>query len=236
VRCWSIALTAAAWHWNFRAGCQQLASAAPDSAHLPLVNAAGGQPGHARRLVCSKLPVKGEGRRSCSPSCSTFAQECVVKHVSRWRLTTPRRKSRPQPMLDDALPENPASAVFDDTLSSSRAVEGDLAAPSRRAPSHAMLDDVVSQKPPIWNTRWHPARKHLRSKVLDSLLRVPSRAYSPGESHQTSRQTVLDSGRSSSPSVGRARRYGVVKARFCRCSIVESRRILSSASSHADAS
>ena len=75
-------------------------------------------------------------------------RHCIVKHTSRRHVTTQRRKSRLQLLLDDSRPENTASAMLDDTPSSSRAIEGDLAAPSRRAPSHAMLDDGVSQKPP----------------------------------------------------------------------------------------
>ena len=69
-------------------------------------------------------------------------------------------------MLDDALAENTASAVLDDTPSSSWAVEGHLASPSRRAPSHAMLDDIVSPKPSRGDARWHAARKHRLSMVL----------------------------------------------------------------------
>ena len=95
-------------------------------------------------------------------------------------------------MLDDALAENTASAVLDDTPSSSWAVEGHLASPSRRAPSHAVLDDIVSPKPPRGDARWHAARKHWLSKVLDSILRVLSKVEILDESRQTSRQAVLD--------------------------------------------
>ena len=64
--------------------------------------------------------------------------------------------------------------------------------------ARATLDDVVSQNPPIRDARWHPARKHLLSKVLDSLLRVSSRPSSSVASHQTARQAVLDNIPSSS--------------------------------------
>jgi len=84
------------------------------------------------------------------------------------------------------------TTALDDTPSSSRAVEGGLASLSRRAPSHAMLDDVVSQKPPRGDARWHAVSKHVRSKGLDSLLSVPSRAESPGEGHQKPCQAALD--------------------------------------------
>ena len=55
-----------------------------------------------------------------------------------------------------------------------------------------MRDDVVSHKPPRGEARWHSASNDLLEKVLDSLLRMRSRAESPGESQQKSRQTVLD--------------------------------------------
>src|SRR5438552_4148049 len=123
----------------------------------------------------------------------------VVTYASQRHLTTQRRKRRLQSIRDDALPENTASAMLDDTPSSYRAVEGDFASPSRRAPSHTMLDDVVSQKLPRRDARWHAARKPLLSKVLDSPIRVPARVESPGESHQKPRQAVLDTIPSSSP-------------------------------------
>jgi hypothetical protein len=77
----------------------------------------------------------------------------VGNHTTRRHLTTQKRESRLQLMLDDALPANTASAVLDDARSSLRAVEGDWASPSRRAPCHVMLDDGVLQKPPIGDAR-----------------------------------------------------------------------------------
>ena len=95
----------------------------------------------------------------------------VVTYALGRHLMTQRRQSRRSPIHDDTLPENPTSAVLDDAVSSSRAGEGDMASPSHRAPSHTMLNDVVSHKLPRRDARWHSARKHLRSQVLDSLLR-----------------------------------------------------------------
>ena len=111
---------------------------------------------------------------------------------------TQRRKSRPQPILDDALLDNTASTVPDDTPSSQWAVEGHLVSPSRRVLFHVMLDDIVSHNLSIGDARWHSVRKHLLSKALDNLLKVPSMVWSPGKSHQKSRQAVLDNISSSS--------------------------------------
>ena len=96
-------------------------------------------------------------------------------------------------MLDDALAENTASAVLDDTPSSSQAVEGNLASLSRRAPSRALLDAIVSHKPPRRDVRWHSASTYLLSQVLDTLLLVPSRAESADKRQQTLGPVMLDS-------------------------------------------
>jgi hypothetical protein len=98
-------------------------------------------------------------------------------------------------MLDDSLPENTASGVLDDTLSSLRAVEGNLASPSRRAPAHTMLDDGALQKPPIGDARWYAVRKHVLLKVLDNLLSVLSRVESAGEHYKNLARLCLTTSR-----------------------------------------
>src|SRR5882672_6112062 len=118
----------------------------------------------------------------------------------------PRRRNRRQPILDDTLPENTAGVVLDHTRSSLQAVEGCLATPSRRVPSHAILDDLVSHKLSRREARWHRASKHPLSQVLDSLFRASSMAERLGARHQTSRQTVLDNLLSSRTSYNRTRR------------------------------
>jgi hypothetical protein len=160
-------------------------------------------------------------------------------------------------MLDDSLLANTILAVLDVPPPSLLVVEGGFAASSCRAPSHAMLNDGVLQKPPRGDTRWHTARKSELENVLDSPLSVLARSENPGERHQTPHQVVLDNipssstpwdgsrrphtaslwqrlvldgGRSSSPFVGGARQHRVVKARLCRYWILGSRRIQSWAS------
>jgi hypothetical protein len=89
---------------------------------------------------------------------------------------TTRRRLTPVPtMLDDVLSEKTVMAVFDDSESSLSAVERDLTARSRRAPSQAMLDSGVSQKSVTEDACWHPIRKRPRWDVLDDMLRPPFR-------------------------------------------------------------
>ncbi len=78
-------------------------------------------------------------------------------------------------MLDDALPAHTASAVLDDTPSSLQAVEGALAAPSRRVLSSAILDDIVSPKSSREGARWQPVSKPLLPGVLGDILRLTSK-------------------------------------------------------------
>src|SRR6266436_6158331 len=96
----------------------------------------------------------------------------------------PRRQNRRQPILDDTLPENTAGVVLDHTRSSLQAVERCLATPSRRVPSHAILDDLVSHKLSRREARWHRASKPPLSQVLDSLFRASSMAERLGARHQ----------------------------------------------------
>jgi len=104
----------------------------------------------------------------------------------------PRRPNRRQPILDDTLPANTAGVVLDHTRSSLQAGEGCVATPSRRGPSHALLDDLVSHQLARREARWPRASTHPLSQGLDSLFRASSMAERLGARHQTSRQTVLD--------------------------------------------
>ncbi len=169
----------------------------------------------------------------------------------------PRRPNRRQPILDDTLPANTAGVVLDHTRSSLQAGEGCVATPSRRGPSHALLDDLVSHQLSRREARWHRASNHPLSQGLDSLFRASSMAERLGARHQTSRQTVLDNlwssrtssdrtrrphavcswqwrvlddRRPSSPALGGARGHGVVKVERCRYWMTGSRRRQSSAS------
>ena len=169
----------------------------------------------------------------------------------------PRRPNRRQPILDDTRPANTAGVVLDHTRSSWPAGAGGVATPSRRGPSHALLDDRVSHPLSRREARWPRASTHPLSQGLDSLFRASSMAERLGARHQTSRQTVLDNlwssrtssdrtrrphavcswqwrvlddRRPSSPALGGARGHGVVKVSRCRYWMTGSRRRQSSAS------
>ena len=147
-----------------------------------------------------RLPNSRKSNFATEPTKKRARRHRVVKHAVQRRLTTLRRKSRRQPMLDDALPENTASAVLDDTPSSLQAVEGYLAAPSRRAPSPC------------------PARRHRVATVFERGCAMAACQHAPGvgcarrhpEAHlqgqpQSARrqkplQVVLDNRPSSRPS------------------------------------
>ena len=96
---------------------------------------------------------RGEKPKAQDATTKHARRHHVVKRVRRPCLTAQRRKSGLWAVLDDALPENPASAVLDDIPSSLGAVEEGLTAPRRRAPSPGMLDDGVSPKPPRGDAR-----------------------------------------------------------------------------------
>jgi hypothetical protein len=122
-----------------------------------------------------RLPNSRKSNFATEPTKKRARRHRVVKHTVQRRLTTLRRKSRRQPMLDDALPANAANAVLDHTPSSLQAVEGYLVSPSHRALSLAILDDIVSPKPSREGARWQPVRKPLLPGVLGDILRLTSK-------------------------------------------------------------
>ena len=78
-------------------------------------------------------------------------------------------------MLDDALRANSVKTVLDDRVSSLSAGEGCATARSRRAPSHAMLDDIVSPKSAREDAGWYPVRDPLWLGALDDIPKRISR-------------------------------------------------------------
>ena len=140
----------------------------------------------------------------------------VVTHAVQRCLMTQRKKSRPEAVLDDSLPENPVNCHARRHNVAKAHCRACQTTSSEGSPGHNAIVRVVKSRPMQCLTTVHH-RAHNRV-ILDNYREL----YDGTNGCLTtgSHRVLLDVG---------ARRCCIVKGRPCRCQMADSRRIQSSA-------